>query len=157
MLIFYSVILHVEHLTTFLDKKNKLFVWHMCFVFLPSAIQLGDSPFRIFSSDIEFVKCLDVSLWIWWNLCLKIFSFIHLLNDCKKQTIVINVFSKTLNIMWCNLKALWMMCHLRNSREKCPYDPFFCLSGQNSLYTSLTPKSVFPLVVIFMLTEPPTS
>ena len=33
----------------------------------------------------------------------------------------------------------------------------FCLYGWSSPYTSFVPKSVFPLVVTLMLTEPPTS
>ena len=49
------------------------------------------------------------------------------------------------------------MCHLRSSSEKCSHDPFFCLYGQNSPYMSFAPKLVFLLVVIFKLTEPPTS
>ena len=115
---------------------------HLLCSFCPLLFDWVIHPFRIFSSNVKFVKYLDISSWILWKLCLKIFSFIQLLNDCKKQTIVINVFSsKTMNIMWCNLKATQMMCHLRSSSEKCPYDPFFCLYGQSSPYTSFAPKS----------------
>ena len=48
------------------------------------------------------------------------------------------------------------MCHLRSSSEECPYDPFLfiCMVG---VAHALFFKSVFPLVVTFMLTEPPIS
>ena len=61
-----------------------LFFWFF-FFFLPSAIQLGISLFRVFSSEIKFVRCPDVSPWILWKLCCKIFSFIHLLDIVRNR------------------------------------------------------------------------
>ena len=96
-----------------------MYPYVLCFSAL--CYSMGSSPFRLFSFDIEFVKCLDIIPWISWKLFLKIFSFIHLHNDCKKQTIIIKTFgSKTLNIMWCNLKALQMMCHLKDFQWEMP-------------------------------------
>ena len=121
----------------------------MYFVFCPLPV---NGPIHLLDYYVEFVKCQFLNF-----MKTMILSFIHLLNNCEKQSIVINVFSKALknlcDVIWRHSR--WYVI-LGVPVRKCPHDPCFCLHGWNSPYTPFTPKSDFPLTVIFMLTEPPT-
>ena len=117
---------------------------HMCFVlFCPLLV---NGQIHLLDYNVKFVKCQFLNF-----MKTMILSFIHLLSDCEKQSIVINVFSKAViwrHSRWCVISGVPV--------RKCPHDPYICLHGQNRPYTPFTPKSVFPLTVIIMLTEPPT-
>ena len=58
-----------------------------CVLFFSGLCQLMDK-IHLLDYNVKFVKCQFLTF--------MILSFIHLLNDCEKQSIVINVFSKAL-------------------------------------------------------------